>query len=287
VSVDALFHPDGELWVPSDFARGPWSPDALHGGPAAALMARAAESVPSEEPMDTARLTVELLRPVPVTPLAVSATVVRPGRKVQLVDVRLGDGDRDLAWARALRIRRLDAAGAAVLAAATKESATKESATKENGADAVAPPGPDAGYRSPEPVSGYRGFHTEGAEMRWVAGEFGRRGPATVWVRLAVPVVPGEEPSPLERVVAAADFGNGVSSVLDFQNFLFINPDLTVYLSRLAMGEWICLDASTTLGAPGVALARSALWDTQGRIGTSVQSLLVEKREWKEPRSAE
>ena len=142
----------------------------------------------------------------------------------------------------------------------------------------MAPPGPGAGQKLPEPVQGYTAFHTDGAELRFVAGEFGRRGPATVWVRLAVPVVPGEEPSPLSRVAGAADFGNGVSSLFDFQNYLFINPDLTVLLHRPAVGEWICLDARTTLGTPGVGLAQSVLWDKQGPIGTSVQNLMVERR---------
>ena len=97
-------------------------------------------------------------------------------------------------------------------------------------------------------------------------------------MRLAVPIVAGEEPSPLERVAAASDFGNGVSSVLDFEHYLFINPDLTVYIDRPAVGEWICLDARTTLGTPGVGLAQSLLWDVHGPLGRSLQSLLIEKR---------
>jgi hypothetical protein len=128
-------------------------------------------------------------------------------------------------------------------------------------------------------MGGYRAFHSAGAEMRFVVGEFDGRGPAVVWVRLAVPVLPGEEPSPLQRVAAAADFGNGVSSELDFAHYLFINPDLSVHLHRPAVGEWVCLDASTTIGIPGVGLAHSALWDVHGPIGRSLQSLLVESRD--------
>ena len=270
---DALFHPDGDRFVPTDFARGPWSLDALHGGPVAALIGRAVETCPSDEPMHVARLTVELLRPVPVVPLAVTTTVVRPGRKVQLIDVRVASPDQDLAWARALRIRRLPDGSPATdgLADATVDGPVP-------GADPASPPGPGDGRRSAEPVQGYTAFHTDGAELRFVAGEFGRLGPAAVWVRLAVPVVPGEEPSSLERVAGAADFGNGVSSLFDFQRYIFINPDLTVFMNRPAVGEWVCLDARTTLGTPGVGLAQSVLWDRQGPIGTSIQSLLVERR---------
>ncbi len=266
---DALFHPDGDRWVATDFARGPWSPDALHGGPVAALVGRAVETCPSDEPMHVARLTVELLRPVPLVPLTVTATISRPGRKVQLVDVVVRSADHDLAWGRALRIRRLsdDSPGAIGLGTSTAPPS-----------DVPAPPGPEEGQRSPEPLRDYRAFHSHGAELRYLSGDFSRRGPSAVWVRLAVPIVAGEEPSPLERVAAASDFGNGVSSVLDFEHYLFINPDLTVYIDRPAVGEWICLDARTTLGTPGVGLAQSLLWDVHGPLGRSLQSLLIEKR---------
>jgi Thioesterase-like superfamily len=283
----SLFETDGHHVVATELARGPWTPDALHGGPVAALLARAVESCPTDEPMHVARLTVELLRPVPLTPLSVSASVSRPGRKVQLVEARISSGERDVAWARALRIR-LDlsgGAGASPDSVPSSDSGWPDSAPRGvsgpgpvPGRDIGAPPLPDTGYGSPSPIAAFRAFHNAGAELRYVAGAFDARGPATVWVRLAVPVVPGEEPTPLQRVVAASDFGNGVSSELDFARYLFINPDLTVHLQRPAVGEWVCLDASTRIGIPGVGLAQSALWDAHGPIGHALQSLLVEPR---------
>jgi hypothetical protein len=230
----------------------------------AALLARAVEACPSDEPVHVARITVELLRPVPLVALAVSAAVTRPGRKVQVVEATVSDGARDLAWARALRIR-LQPPGDAPPG-------------PEVGAGPATPPGPEAGHESPPHIGTYRAFHNTGAELRYVAGSFSAPGPATVWVRLAVPVVAGEEPSPLERVVAAADFGNGVSAELDFARHLFINPDLSVHLARPARGEWVCLDAVTRLGIPGVGVADSRLFDEEGVIGRSLQSLLVEPR---------
>jgi len=271
-SDDALFRPEGEHLVPTEFARGPWTPGALHGGPVAALAARAVESVPTDEPMHVTRLTVELLRPVPVAPLSVSVSLARPGRKVQLVDARISSGDRDVAWGRALRIRtrpRDDDGGLPDPVGRGPVPGTAPGA----------PPAIDTGYETAAPPIGlYRAFHSAGAELRYVAGAFDTRGPATVWVRLAVPVVPGEDPTPLQRVVAAADFGNGVSSELDFDHYVFVNPDLTVYLHRPAVGEWVCLDASTNIGIPGVAVAQSALWDASGPIGHAQQSLVVEPR---------
>jgi hypothetical protein len=115
--------------------------------------------------------------------------------------------------------------------------------------------------------------------MRFTDGFFGDPGPATVWMRLRQPVVVGEEPTPAQRMMAVADFGNGVSSVLPWDRYLFINPDLSVHVSRLPVGEWVCLD-SRTFPTPesGVGLAESALYDEKGRIGRAVQSLLLDRR---------
>ncbi|MGH9030445.1 MAG: thioesterase family protein [Acidimicrobiales bacterium] len=273
MSSGALFVPDRERWLPTDLARGPWDPGALHGGPVAALAARAAEVCEPDPALEVARLSLELLRPVPVAPLTVTARIARPGRKVQIVDVNVSDGDRHLAWGRVLRIRKLDPASEAAAELASRDQSP---AADEPGSQV--PPGPDRASASAPIAEGYKGFHNGGAELLFSRGEFGKRGPATVWVRLAVPVVPEEEPSPLQRVAAAADFGNGVSSVLDFTRWVFINPDVTVFLLRPMVGEWVCLQAATQLGVPGIGLARSTLWDRSGMVGHSVQSLLVEPR---------
>lgn len=265
----SLFEPVGERWLPTDLARGPWSPDSLHGGPVAALVTRAAERAGDADGMHVVRLTVELLRPVPVAPLTVSAEVVRPGRKVQDVDIRVADGDRDVAWARAVRIRTRPDAGGPL---------AEPSRGPVPGRDPEAPPPPERGVATPSLEEGYRAFHNAGAELRFADGRFDGLGPSRVWIRLAVPVVPGEAPSPLQRAAAAADFGNGVSAVLPFTDYTFINPDLTVYLERPPVGEWIGLEASTRLGVAGVALSQSALWDVEGPFGRALQSLVVQPR---------
>ena len=92
-----------------------------------------------------------------------------------------------------------------------------------------------------------------------------------------VPVVPGEEPSPLQRVAAAADFGNGVAAPARFDELRFINADLSIHLHRLPVGEWVCLDSVMWLSDQGVAQAESALHDEEGPIGRSLQSLLLER----------
>src|SRR5215813_4207891 len=102
--AESLFEPDGSRFVPTELSRGPWSPDALHGGPVAALLARIATGVYADGPMQPARLTIELLRPVPLAPLRVSTRVLRPGRKVQLVEAALHTATDEVARITMLRI---------------------------------------------------------------------------------------------------------------------------------------------------------------------------------------
>jgi Thioesterase-like superfamily len=97
-----------------------------------------------------------------------------------------------------------------------------------------------------------------------------------VWMRARVPIVDGEEPGPLERVLVAADSGNGVSAALDWRTHLFINTELTVHLMRPLEGDWLCLDAVTRVD--GLGVTETALWDEQGRIGRAAQALLVRRR---------
>ena len=124
----------------------------------------------------------------------------------------------------------------------------------------------------------WSGFHTHGMEIRTVVGGFGEMGPAAVWFRLRAPVIAGESPSPAVRAAAAADFGNGISMVLPPQDYTFVNPDLTMYLTRPPAGEWVRLDARTELGDLGSGVATSVLSDQRGVFGTAAQSLFVERR---------
>ncbi len=258
--TDSLFVADGDLFVPSEHTRGPWDPRSQHGGAPAALLARCVEQVEAPLPMDTARITVELLRPVPVdAPVRVQTRLVRPGKKVQLVEavMTLRDGT-ELCRAVALRIRHA------------------EIAPPHSGYDAAAtPPPPETGTLQLG-IGGEKAFAVTGVELRFVRGVFMQPGPATVWIRLRMPVLPGETPSGMQRACAAADFGNGVSSVHEWGKTLFINPDLTVYLSRQPAGEWICIDSVTHPGPHGRALAESQLFDLDGVVGRSLQALLVE-----------
>lgn len=260
--TDALFLPTDEGWMPTEFSRGPWDEGSLHGGPAAALMVREMERIDAPAEMRLARVTVELLRPVPLAPLTLTASVLRPGRKVALLEAELSlaaDGTR-VALARGLRIRVAE-----VDFQDPGDDEVPELPAEASDAVATLPGAPVA-------------YHSHGVEHRYLRGTFGEAGPVFDWARLLVPVVPDEEPTPWQRAVGIADFGNGLSAVVPFDGTsLFINPDLTVHLWREPVGEWIGLDAVTRTSPTGIGLAESAVWDRGGRVGRSLQSLFLDR----------
>jgi acyl-Coa thioesterase superfamily protein/acyl-CoA thioesterase superfamily protein len=270
---DSFFVADGDSYLATELTRGPWDPNAQHAGPPAALIAREVERLPSDTPRLVGRITYEILRPVPIARLWVEATVARPGRSVELIEASLRDEREELVRARAWRLRAsaLDLDG--------------ELDWEDEGAAAVlrrgeAPPGPDDAepYDSEFfPTGQSVGYHTA-MEYRFVVGEFIRPGPATAWMRMRHPLVPGEEPTPLQRVAIAADSGNGISGPLDFGRFVFINVDLTIHLGRQPVGEWICLDSTTIPDRSGIAITDTALYDEAGALGRAAQTLLVERR---------
>jgi len=249
-----IFVPTGAGFMPTESAVGPWDPGSLHGGAPAALLAHALGRVESDVPMTWARFSVDLLRPVPLRELSVETRVTRAGKKVQVLEATLGAGGQELARAAALRIRReaLD--------------------PPAEGGPASSLPPPE---ESDESTALSRVPFGAAMDVRVARGELTRPGPAAVWFRLRVPVVEGEADTPLMRVAAAADFGNGISRVFDFTTHVFINPEVTIHLHREPEGEWVGLDARTAIGPSGVGLAESVLHDTRGPVGRAAQSLLV------------
>jgi hypothetical protein len=254
---EALFARDGDLVVPSRLTEGPWTPDAQHGGAPATLLAGEIERAPSLAEMLLVRLTVELLRPVPLRPMRLDVGVERPGKRVQLVRATLHEGDLEVARAHGVRMRHR-AVELPFDQGDESRPVPPEEATPAEYFDAAG------------------AFAMEAMEIRVARGGFRKPGPASAWFRLRVPVVEGTEPTPVEVTVAAADFGNGISIWDPSRKWLFINPDLTVHMARPPSGEWVYLDSVTRIHETGTGLAESALYDAEGRFGRSLQSLLVE-----------
>ena len=256
----ALYLPEGGRFIPTTATIGPWDRNAQHGGPTAALLAYGIERVEAPVAMHVTRITYDLLRPIPLEPLEIRTEVVRTGKRISVVDAVMLAGDVPVMRASALRVR----AGDLDLPDDVHPDDAPPSAAGEGELGSELPGGP--------------GYNDLGVEIRFLEGGFRTPGPATAWVRLRVPVVADEEPTPLLRAAAAADLGNGLSSVLNMREWRFVNPDLTVHLGRPATGAWIGLRSVTYPFDTGAGLAESALYDAHGRIGRAVQSLFIDRQ---------
>ncbi|MBV9449724.1 MAG: thioesterase family protein [Streptosporangiaceae bacterium] len=262
--ADSFYVPLGDgRWQATPHTTGPWDPGAQHGGPPSALLGRAVQRCAPREEMIITRFTCEILRAIPVDEITIAARVARPGRSVELLEASASADGREVARATAWRVRRTESASVKPRFPAPPDlPAPPES----GGAWTAGPGGGGAGY-----------FWA--LDWRAAGGDFTGPGPATVWARMRYPLVPDEEPGPLERVLIIADSGNGVSWELDVNRWHFINPELTVHLHREAAGEWICLDAQTAISAGGTGLATSVLSDLDGPVGVGAQSLFVAPRD--------
>jgi hypothetical protein len=259
-----LYEPDGELFVPTGLTRGPWDRNFQHAGPPAALLARAAERAGGIEPGQAGSLAYDILRPIPVAPHRVSTRVLRPGRNVELLEATLSDAGsgEELMRVTAWRLR----AEPVELPAGLREPDPPP-----------APPEQGRDIDLPRFWTDAVAYHAA-LEWRFVAGEFDGPGPATVWTRLRQPLVGDEPPSPLEHLLVMADAASGVSHVLDWTRWVFINVDLGIHLERPPQGEWMAMDAVTRPGPTGAGLCVGVLSDARGRVGLSTQTLRVAPR---------
>ena len=237
---------------------GPWSPDAQHGGPPMALMAREAQRLDAGSRV-VARVTCDLLGPVPVSRLQVNARVVRPGRSVELVECELTDA----------RSSRLVARAAVWLVPGESSGPT---------AGLPDPPaGPAQGAVRTIPAGWHPGY-LDAIEWSWIDGSLEEPGPATVWMRPRVSLVPDEPLTPLQRLLVCVDSASGVSATLDIRTWQFMNTELTAHVVREPQGEWICLRALTTLGGGAAGLAQAEVFDEHGFVARTAQALLVRPR---------
>jgi hypothetical protein len=263
--ADTFYLPAGaDTWLATSHTTGPWDARAQHAGPPSALLGRAIQRCAPRDDMIVSRFTCDILGAIPVGEISVRARLARPGRSVELLEAVASADGREVAKATAWRVKRADA--------------PRVAPRSEPPPPLPAEPSPGGADAWPAVSRGWVDGYLSAIEWRPVRGHFTEPGPATVWARMRYPLVPDEEPGPLERVLAIADSGNGASSELDLREWLFINPELTVHLHREAIGEWICLDAQAVISPGGAGLATSVLSDTAGQIGVGAQALLVTRR---------
>lgn len=232
---------------------GPWIAGFQHGGPPSALLVRAAErAVPAAATELTAvRASVEFVGPVPVADVQIDTRVVRAARSAVLVEATMSAADRLCLQARVWLVRRTD---------------TTQLTGPLPEPQPVPSDRPDLGGEFP--------YH-DTIDWQTLRGSLRTPGPGTTWARPRYTLVGDEPLSGLQRVVLIADSASGISAVLDWDEWSFLNVDLDVHLSRPVHGEWILVDAETTVGTAGSALARSTVSDVRGEIGATLQTLIV------------
>jgi hypothetical protein len=196
-----------------------------------------------------------------VGPVGVRATVLRPGRRVELVEAVMTDGaDRPVMRLTAWRMR------------------TRPDAPDPGDVPHPMPMAPaDCRPEVPAVFSEEIAYH-RALDWRFAHGSFNTPGPAAAWTRSLCALVEGEPMTPLQHQLVMTDAASGISSVLDWERATFANVDLTVALHRPPRGEWLGMDATTVLGGSGAAQAFAVLFDEDGLVGRSAQSLFVEPR---------
>jgi hypothetical protein len=256
----ALYVPTGDGYLATALTIGPWDRGLQHAGPPAALLAREAERAGAIEGGQTLRLSYDILGPVPVGPVQVRASVLRPGRRIELVEAALEAGDRPLmrltAWRMRVRAEEVPADPAPAAMPRTPEDSRPE----------------DADFFSEE-IAYHRAL-----EWRFAAGSFNSPGPAAAWTRPTCQLVEGEPITPLEHLMVMTDAASGISAALDWTRATFANVDLSVALRRAPKGEWLGMDAGTFFGGTGAAQCFASLFDDDGLVGRSSHTLFVEPR---------
>lgn len=249
---------DGARFVPTDHCRGPWDPGSCHAGPPTGLMVRALERLVPHHRL--ARITVELMRPIPMAGFGVQAEIRRPGRSVTWSSAEILDEDLVYARAHATHVRVLDAH-------------RFETVETESPSFSAARPG---SFPIRTTTHGERGF-ADSIEVRYdPSGSQGEGGPTVMWMRTLVPLLADEEPSGFQRISPLADCGNGISWNEYLDRVRFVNPDLHVSLHREPEGEWFCSSSRSHWAADGTGTSDSELFDTAGPVGRAIQSLLLD-----------
>jgi Thioesterase-like superfamily len=243
--------------------RGPWHPDHQHAGPPIALVARGIERAAAALDLThIARLTANLLRPIPIAQLTLEVQTEYAGRNVAHFSARLNAGGKEVARLTAVAQREAELSIPRDLPGHPLPRAPRSVEDS-----------PAERFPFSTKMIGYQDL----IESRVAEGVI-FRGPSAVWFRMRYPLVAGEEPSALQRVAVAADSGNGISAILDLRNYIFVNSDLTINLLRKPEGEWVCIDARTLLGPNGGGLAEARIFDALGLVGRSTQSLAIRPR---------
>lgn len=264
--IDNLDDPDDDTthFLPNRFAGGPWNPSHQHGGAVAGLLTRALHRLASPVPMRLARITVEMFRGVPMTPLRVETRVLRAGRRIQSVEANLFDKETQVARATGLRVRR----ESSMSIVETNETLDARLGTPPKGA--IPPFKPRQGFEIPPGFINAIDFIRDDSPKPGV--------PATVWARLRCRLTEGEDTAPILLLATLADFASGTGNDMDYEKYTSINPDLTIHVLRDPRSEWIGIRGLTRRAEDGIGQSHATIYDLEGPIANVSASLLLDRR---------
>ncbi|MDH6246132.1 thioesterase family protein [Mycobacterium sp. OTB74] len=250
---------DWQLFDSTEGTSSNWDPSIQHGSPPLALLTRSIEELAEGTGLRVGRLTMDILGAIPVSPVRVRAWISRPGSRIAMMTAEMtaaapNDSQRAVARVSAWLLATSD----------TRDAAQDRYPPLVEGAD--------TGFRHPwQDRPGYL------ETVTWVP-QSDSADAAVVWLRPLVQLIDDEDTTALQRLAMVADSANGVGASLDPQQFLFMNTDTTVHLHRLPVGTDFALRARGSIGPDGIGVTTAELFDVEGFIGTSAQTLLVQRR---------
>ncbi|MGJ7908844.1 thioesterase family protein [Actinopolyspora sp. H202] len=250
-----LFETDGTGFVPTEAAGNPWG-ELTGGGPVAGLLARAIERAAADPEMFVARMTFDLMRPVPREHVAVSTRTLRSGKRLQVIEAELTRGEETLTRATAQLLRRSELDGP-----------NSTSVPPFTGPDGIA----DGSLIPPE--LGLRWGVHDVVDVRWLDDQSSPDA-SRVWMRMPVPLLPTEPMTPLVHTATLVDCISAASPIGELFG-PWINTDITCYLHRELAGEWLGMEIRRDVETSGIGVARARLYDTYGPIGTAQEAVLV------------
>ncbi len=261
--TDALFIQEGNMFIPSPLAHGPWSSRLLHGGATGGLMAYALEQCQPHPDMCMVRTTLDMFRPVPMAPLRVESTVLREGKRLQMLEATLFAGDQAVARSVGIRMKTTDVV-----------------VPEKHQAQSPVPEGP-LGLQELKLSAGEDGQRLPGLnanlEIRRLYG-FDGQGEGCAWIKVPVPVVAGVPNTPFVHLGIVSDFGNGLAQLFLPGTFGMINGDINLYFYRQPRGEWLALKSKAVMTPRGVGVVNTELYDVEGPVAQCHQAVMVQMR---------
>ena len=253
---EPFFRKQGDSFLPTRAGVGPWDASSLHGRLIVGLLGAEIERQYGSADYMPARLTVDMYKLPDLSPVQVVTRVVKDGYRIKVIDAEFISAGVSAGRATCQLLRKTENPTGAVWHRPPWDA-----------------PAPNA-IPAPDPKDGSLGGMWK---IRPISGAFGTLGVRKVWMAEVREIVAGHPLTPFARVAVAADFASPFANAGD-QGLGYINTDVTLYLHRAPVTEWIGLEVFNHGATDGVAIGECVLHDEQGPIGSASCTALAQKR---------